>query len=234
MLRGRRRAQQAAPRSVSNRVRSARSPAIARVSCCEPLDMHGAASSLAARSKGNAVDWPEIQSNSASAAATRARERASRLFTEVRSARPPCPETIAVSNAVQRAQASSLDPPRASGSTPHAFPPLAKGGPGGVCKRCRSRAAPSRPPAATQFPARPIDATRQECSLIKQGLRLERPAQDLPVEPSSRLAARATHSHKHLMNHDRLGSRAGHSLITTFVSGRTSCLGWLPKDTKPW
>ena len=27
---------------------------------------------------------------------------------------------------------------------------------------------------------------------------------------------------------------ASHSLAIRLVRGRTSCLGWLPKDTKPW
>ena len=75
--------------------------------------MHGAASSLATPAKGNAAGRPQIQSNSASTDATMARKRPSRLLTETRLARPPCPETTAVSNAVQRAQANSLDLPLA-------------------------------------------------------------------------------------------------------------------------
>ena len=63
--------------------------------------------------EGNDAAWPRIQSNSGSAAATSASERASRLPTETRLARPPCPETSAVSNAVQRSQANSLDLPLA-------------------------------------------------------------------------------------------------------------------------
>jgi hypothetical protein len=42
---------------------------------------------------------------------------------------------------------------------------------------------------------------------LRAGCDLNRPAQNLPNEPSSRLALRATHSHKHRMNQERLASR---------------------------
>jgi hypothetical protein len=73
------RAAVAVPRSVSDRVRSRRSPALARVGCCEPLDVDGAAYSLGVPAKGNAACRPQTQSNSGPAAATGASKRAAYL-----------------------------------------------------------------------------------------------------------------------------------------------------------
>ena len=86
------------PRAVSNRVRSSASPALARIGCWELLEMNGGGWSR----RRNGMTLAGLESNRIPHLPLRPRlARASRLLTETRPARPPCPETSAVSNAVR-------------------------------------------------------------------------------------------------------------------------------------
>ncbi len=95
----------AVPTLVSNRVRSDRPPALAPVGCCEPFEIDGGGSSLAAPAKETTLAGLESKSYSRSVAATGTRVRASRLLTKTR-VRRLAPKPAAVSDAHKRTRST--------------------------------------------------------------------------------------------------------------------------------